>query len=630
MSTTADLAMHDPPPQDREELLMSVGELKPRIYAMVRTILDDLEAVAPWNGLYYPPTDPAEFLGMETALVAMIRDIPERVGSLTRALQEGAERDEASRELVDNADFYFHGIAVSVAPELEKLEAKLEALKSGSSTLSVEERNFTCELSADLKGKYTSSIMGAAASLIAEGLWHGVEIEPILFPEKAEEFDRNEKLVQRLSKVMETIHSFLDRVPLGELVASWQQQNRIDQYALAPLYSLLGDLGRLMQVSSRRALYSGDYHQIQSREVLLSERIRQLTSLHSTTWGTAAEGAGDDASVTYPAMVGKAMELAAILDVEILKKIIGGGSVKDLLFIVTMEKEDEAAGRSGGEQRKLSRRNRISEQLHPLIPLLYDEDLKTFLELLLGSVLKRASLTVQRQSPEPAVAPPAPPGVAPVTPSPIPSPGELGIPELEPPELLAPQTTAGGPLIGDATLQPAPVEPGGFGAAAAPDAGEVVEPATAPADFAPPASALQPADPNAGRLEALEKLLDVLQPLLSRASSNRKSFELVRRLLKQKRAIPAGLLQSMRPYLYDVMNQLIPQLRDEPRLGETYADYGASLFEHCGVLCDPQLSPESVTVDVPAVMEQVLDLLNRLAISARSSVEKLSESAPVG
>ncbi len=603
-------AMPVPPPQDRVELLLSVGELKPRIYSMVRTTLDDLEAVAPWSGLYYPPTDAAEFVSMETALVAMIQDIPVRVGALTRELQQDAEQDEASLELIDNAEFYFHGIAVSVAPELAKLETKLEGFKADPGRLTADDRNFICELSADLKGKYTSSIMGAAASLIAEGLWHGVEIEPILFPEKAEEFDRNEKLVQRLSKVMETIHNFLDQVPLADLVASWQEGQRVDQYALAPLYSLLGDLGRLMQVESRRALYSGDYHQIQTREVLLSASIRELASLHSTTWGPAAEDAREESGAVYPAMVRQALELAAILDGEILKEIIGASAVKDLLFIVTMEKEDESAGRQDGEQRKLARRSRVSEHLHTLIPLLYDEDLKTFLELLLGSVLKRASLTVQRQGAEPAAAS-----------SPV-AQEQLEPPELVPPELLEP--------VSEPTLPSAPAEIDFFDTPVGGETGEATPPAVQAEDAGTPATPSPPAvDEAAGRLEALESLLEVLQPLLSRASSNRKSFELVRRLLKQNRSIPAGLLQSMRPYLYEVMNQLIPQLRDEPRLGKVYAEYGASLFEHCGVLCDPRLAPDSGTVDVPAAMEQVLDLLNRLAISARSSVERLSESVAV-
>ncbi len=644
------------PPQDRDQLLSQAGERKARIYAMVRTILDDLEAVAPWGGLYYPPADNQEFLGMETALVAMIEDIPERVGTLTRALEAG-EIDNATRDLIDNADFYFHGIRVSVASELDKLRAKLDAFKTAPHALSPVERTFTCEISADLKGKYTSSIMGAAASLIAEGLWNGVEIEPILFPEKAEEFDRNEKLVTGLSRVTETIQHFLDQVPLAELVASWRQQQRVDQYALAPLYSLLGDLGKLMQVSSRRALYSGDYHQIQQREVLLSARINELTSLHSMTWKTAAE-AGSSGDGVYAVMIEKAVELAGILDLDMLKKIIGDGPVKDLFFIVTMEKEDVVAGRDDAEERAAARRKRIPEEQHSLIPLLYDEDLKTFLELLLGSVLKRASLTVKRQVPEPPpVLPAAPAADMPVAGAPAAGAGAV---DLEPPELLA---AAGDSQPGGATFSVQPVEfdlgaldldapdtgafdpgaldfggldPGGAAAPAAPQ--ENVLPADAFLQPSPPPAGQPPVAPaasdrssavleTAGRLEALNGLLEVLTPLLSRASSNRKSFELVRRLLSQKRTIPAGLLQSMRPYLYEVMNQLIPQLRDDSRLGEIYADYGTRLFGHCQVLCDPTLTPETGLGEVPAVMEQVIDLLNRLAIAARSSVEKLSAPA---
>ncbi len=655
------------PPNDRDQLLAQVGERKAAIYAMVRTILDDLESVAPWDGLYYPPTDAAEFLGMETALVGMIKDIPERVETLTQAIQAG-EMDPATRELVDNADFYFHGIEVSVASELEKLQAKLDAFKTGSISLSDVERTFTCEISADLKGKYTSSVMGAAASLIAEGLWNGIEIEPILFPEKAEEFDRNERLVARLSRVTETIHNFLDQVPMVDLVASWKQRRRVDQYALAPLYSLLGDLGKLMQLSSRRALYSGDYHQIQLREVLLSASINELTSLHSMTWrsGAGPDRTGDD---VYAAMVEKALEMGASLDVDIIKKVIGERVVKDLFFIVTMEREDVSAGRADAEERRLARLSRVPEELHTLIPLLRDEDLKTFLDLLLGSVLKRASLTVKRQDPGPAAEMPgaAMPGAAmPAAAMPgAAMPGAQAPLDLEPPELLAPVTDDS--LLADAMLSPLPAE-FEFGDQAGPadlrDQLPQIEEAFLPEAFAPddawsppdvspsagtlplagtlpqadmlpsadmlPRDDVAPAasiDQDADQLEALEKLLEVITPLLSRGSSNRKSFELVRRLLNQKRAIPASLLQSMRPYLYEVMNQLIPQLRDDVRLGDVFTDFGTRLFGHCQVLCDPNLSSESGVADVPAVMEQVVDLLNRLAIATRSSVERLSANS---
>ena len=55
-----------------------------------------------------------------------------------------------------------------------------------------------CEIAADLKGKYASAMMGAAASLVGQGLYNGVELEPVLFLEKAEEFHSARELVERL------------------------------------------------------------------------------------------------------------------------------------------------------------------------------------------------------------------------------------------------------------------------------------------------------------------------------------------------------------------------------------------------------------------------------------------------
>ncbi|MEM7350210.1 MAG: hypothetical protein AAF657_05350, partial [Acidobacteriota bacterium] len=625
-----------------------------------------LEAVAPWEGLYYPPTDADEFLSMETALIGMIEDIPQRVATLTREL-ESLALDDAGREMLDNMDFYFQGIRVSVASELDKLKAQLEGFKNAGAerSLSFEDRAFTCEISADLKGKYTSSIMGAAASLIAEGLWTGIEIEPILFPEKAEEFDRNEKLVEALSEVTESISTFLDQVPAVELIASWTDERRVDQYALSPFYTLLGNLGNLMQVSSRRALYSGDYHQIRQREGQLNTRIIELNMLHNMTWGTVPEAAQSDRTAVYGAMIAKATELVAILDVDILKKLVGEGVVKDLQFIVTMEKEDESAGRSGDEARRQARRDKLSETLQPLIPLLYDEDLKTFLELLLGSVLKRASLAVKRTAPSaptPAPTVPAQPAAA-ATPSdlaasrlagatevlppidlPTAGPGaDPGLASLDPPALL--ESTADTALQQAGTLDAPPLEDLDWQLPA------LEAPALEDLSFNEPPGGKPPAetpleDPSmeetalsvrqlgndleASRLEALEALLEVLLPLLSRTSSQRKSFELVRRLLKQQRTIPAGLLQSMRPYLFEIMNQLVPKLREDVRLADLHTDYGENLIEHCQLLSDPFLSTNVPGVDLPASMEKVLDLLNHLAIATRSSIERLSDQRDKG
>lgn len=620
VSPAATQDAREPLPRNREELLQRVGADRAKVYAMVRTVLDDLEAVAPWDGLYYPPTESAEFLGMETALVGMIDDIPQRVSALTRSLRGGEPSDDLT-ELLENLEFYFQGIQVSVASELEKLKAKLEGFcAEGAPPLSDVDRTFTCEISADLKGKYTSSIMGAAASLIAEGLWTGIEIEPILFPEKADEFDRNEKLVETLSEVTESIGSFLDQVPLKELLVTWQQQRRVDQYALAPLYSLLGDLGKLMQVSSRRALYSGDYHQIRMRESLLSTRINRLTTLHNSTWGAEVEGVRVEQGALYPIMIRTAVELAAVLDVEILKQLVGGSLVKDLLVTVTLEKEDESAGRMEPD-RQASRRERIPAALRSLIPLLYDEDLKTFLELLLGSVLKRASLALQRESRKPAPEP------APVAVS------EELLPSLELPELdLAPapppeSEVAAPPPEPDQTFEELPsleLPEVDFSPLEA-EPSSLVEPPVAEDETVLSVRRVVPST-EPSQLPALEELLGVLQPLLSRSGSQRKSFELVRRLLKQQRTIPAGLLHSMRPYLFEIMNQVIPKLKDDARLIDLHRAFGYELVEQCQVLWDQHLSPDAAGSNLPESMERLLDLLNRLVIAARSSIERLSEN----
>src|SRR5262249_48132849 len=142
------------------------------------------------------------------------------------------------------------------------------------------EGQLLCELAADLKGKYTSSLMGAAANLIGEGVWDGVELEPVLFPEKAEEFRQTKELAVALREAIAAIRPLPEQIPSADLLERWQRGRRVDQYALADLATLRGKIGRLLRERSRRALYSGDYHQISRREVLLSARINELERLH--------------------------------------------------------------------------------------------------------------------------------------------------------------------------------------------------------------------------------------------------------------------------------------------------------------------------------------------------------------
>src|SRR5581483_7081643 len=87
---------------------------------------------------------------------------------------------------------------------------------------------------------------------------------------------------------------------------------------------------------------------------------------------------------SYPRLVQLTFEMAAVLDVELLEELVGGRALRDVRAAVTAE--------SGGAVRTRA----LADELEPLVPLLKIEDLKTFLELLLGSVMKRASIAQAR------------------------------------------------------------------------------------------------------------------------------------------------------------------------------------------------------------------------------------------
>lgn len=562
-----------------------------------------MEEAAPWDSLYYPPPKAEDVGTMLENMVDVIDQIPVRVRALVAELEgEGVDED-----LVGDLEFFFQGIHMSVLPELEQLRHKLASLREHPDEHSDQKGEFLCELAADVKGKVSSSMMGASSSLISGARWNGVEIEPVLFPEKAEEFDRNRKLVETLSEVTEAITNLLHQIPLASLVERWHKAQRIDQYALTPLYSFLGNLGRLMQESSRRALYSGDYHQIRRRENRLSSRIAEITTLHNMTWGIVQPGMTVDMTTIFPLLARKATELAAVLDFDILRKILGKKQLDDLLMIVTMEKD------SGG---KPGRRERLPEELQSLVPLLYDEDLKTFLELLLGSVLKRASLAVKKETPPP------PAVVAEAMAAPAMAPAPL-LAEAATPTSLFPDVDAElGLSPGPASY--APRRSTAFDAEldslAGPSFGE---PQPVPTPAPPPKPAATGVISRESKLRALEDLVQLLEDLGSRANPDRKSFELILRLLKQQRMVPPTMLQSMHPYLYGLMNELIPRLNEIQHLGSQLSSHSANLIQLCQTLCLPNPSQEQLHGPFPASMQRLLNLIDGLSSAALASIEKL-------
>ena len=496
-ATSASPAYAAPP--GREEILARVGPVKKGVYRLVRECIDEFEKIAPWRPLYDPPEDPAELIALVGSLLDLILEIPQRVEALLRTIPAGEGLGEEPD--LDDVAFLFRGLHRMAAHEIKRIDTHLAPFRSGTAVPSPVDGQLLCELCADLKGKYTSAMMGAAASLVGEGLWNGVELEPVLFPEKAEEFRCTKELVDSLKDMIEAIRHLPQHVPFAELRQCWSQGQRVDQYALADLPSLRGKLGRLLRERSRRALYSGDYHQIRRREVLLSERTNELERLHQHTWAATAPGSAEPTPV-YTRLAQLTLEIAAVLDVNILKAMIGEKKVNDLRARVTMMKGRPPA----------------SEGADALLSLLAEDDLRIFFEMLLGNVLRRASLSVST---------PAEPAEAPAAPQPTPPP-------------------AAKPAA--APSRPAPRPP-------APAAVQPPAPPPAP----PPARPPEPPRPDL--FPAFRRAHVVLGELLGTGSPHLNAFRMTQRLLEKKARLQGAMFESIHPYLEEIRTKLVPVLR---------------------------------------------------------------------
>ena len=737
------------PPDDRDEVLVKVGDQRAQIYYMVRNILDSLEEAAKWENLYYPPTENADFLHVQRALLEKIGEIPYLVWALqVQLLEDGLRRlvgslssaspisrqtildmldpegtasdaarqaakssvddlpaivtashrkallwlidrgqetagdfsmddfeeaiqsmpdeivDVALKEILDNVPFYFNNIHHMTSADVEKLTAQVTRFEdpANAADLNAVNRVFVCEIAADLKGKYSSAVMGAAANLVAEGHWHGSDLEPVLFPEKAEEFERNELLVKTLVEVLESIQNVPKEVPLVEIVATWNKCQRVDRYALTHLYGFMSSVGKLMKESSRRALYSGDYHQVQQRESRLAARINELNMLHNRTWEVERD---DDPSIQecYPQMADKAIQLAALLEVDLLKKLVGGDMVKALLQIVSIEGERRRAGKlklgPDGETdltvpETAALREKTPTRLQPVIGLLHEEDLQTFLELLLGSVQKRASFAVKQRreaaaeraakkvakkeaeeeaerkaAEEEAASKPAVPAITPEEVVDVLGASPDGMLEVVDFDL-------------EVLPEPEVVEPGGVTPAApalaAPEPAMVVELKPSPAPIVsdpdpvpePPAPAGPSPEEIAHRLEALDKLHQTLRQFLSPQNPHRKSFDLVYRLLTQKGMIPPPMLRSIQPYLDDITEMLIPSLTKVATAGGLPISYQGELTQFCRTLARRDLTPRDMKTDVLPNMEGLLRLLSDMEAETQQMIDTFQMSSGGG
>ncbi|MCG8460778.1 MAG: hypothetical protein MI919_31220, partial [Holophagales bacterium] len=309
--------------------------------------------------------------------------------------------------------------------------------------------------------------------------------------------------------------------------------------------------------------------------------------------------------------------------------------------------------RHGQEIQPHTDRAKVPEKLHSLIVLLYDEDLHTFLELLLGSVLKRASLTVRKEME--AQAPPEVmesllDSIQVVQPEEVATqiqgraPQEPGSPGPASHGFADPGMAQGpglGPADGAARIDfhalpdgEEPTQQIGVGREAwdsstldaeldslsSPGFDEIPAVQAYKVDDGPPATDLAGRQQMMGALEELEGMID---RLTSPSTPSLRSFQLIQRLLKQNRSIPPAMLQSMQPYLFDMMNELLPRLEHGP-LAPRFGKLGGELVRDCQLLCRPQLGPELLRGPVPEAMQRITNLLQELRTRVAEAMEELS------
>ena len=290
----------DPP--TFETILDAAGENGLMVYDMVRDIVDKLNDAAPWQLLYYPPEDEHAFFEMAYQFLIEIDGIRDRIGATMETL---LNPKDSSAIPVRQIRVFFDNLIGMICQDQHVLAKKLAEFARQS--ISVDERNVICELGADLKGKVQNSLMGVAARVLGHSHWSGPEVEPVLFPEKLDEGRRNRQLVRALQEVIRLIRGLQEEMSFPDLITTWIDRRRVDQYALVDLFILQGAVGQLMKVKNRRALYSGDYHRIRERDGRLCDRISEINLRHNRTWSTdPREGNETD----YSHLVEKTLEIA--------------------------------------------------------------------------------------------------------------------------------------------------------------------------------------------------------------------------------------------------------------------------------------------------------------------------------
>jgi|CXWL01.1.fsa_nt_gi hypothetical protein len=560
--TTIDAA-HDPtphrqapatrPPATRDSLLAQSGPGPTAIYGTVRRVLAEMEAAAPWDLLYRARGEAQAFLAGGTAMVEVVHSLPRLVNALDRELRE-AGMDEPARE---DVAFYFGSVHAVLTHDVARLSHALGRLAAADGNLPGEEIENAAGLAADVLGKCSSSLFGVATNLVAEGRWSTEAVEAVLFPERGQDRRRSQQLVGDLKELVAVVDDFGRDTPLDRMVATWSAGRRVDPYALSGLSHVRGRIGRMLDERHRRALYTSDFHQLQRRERRLAQRVLELERLHMASWESRVSDAPEDLMGIGTRMAELAREIAAVLDIDLFTRLVGDTAVKSLRAAV--EKAAERSGDDTGTGQPPVPRTSwgwvgVPEELRPLVSLVADEDLKTLLNLLLGTVQKRAALASGG------------------------GPGEVAA-EVFRATALRPHVDASPPAASEASRLRTSREE---------------------------------------RALAIRALHVWLEAHLGKNNPQWNGFRMIRRLLSHRGNVPPGMFAAAQGFVADLRRELVPMLAGFTALGPLASDLSRSFDTDGEILSRDSLGPAEMRHQVPQAMQRIQDQLEALKSAATS------------
>jgi hypothetical protein len=112
-----------------------------------------------------------------------------------------------------------------------------------------------------------------------------------------------------------------------------------------------------------------------------------------------------------------------------------------------------------------------------------------------------------------------------------------------------------------------------------------------------------------------------LSALQSPDNSAWSGFRMLQRLLDRHSRIPPSMVQGAHPFLFAVLNELVPELEVAAGQGLVPAEARSRLVDCCLVLTRDDLAPEQMDHEVPASLRRLQRLLQGLTAATAAQLE---------